>query len=139
MLTVQSLMTANPETVSPGDSLHTVLAKMNNGGCHHLPVVDGGALVGIVTDRDMRLAVNSPVLFDEARLLRTAVLDELDVSECMTPDPMTVGPDYPAHEAADLLALHGFGAVPVVRDGALVGILTVTDFLKHVASQGARS
>ena len=136
MLSVRDLMTASPETVTPDVTLHDVLARMNGLGCRHLPVCEDGKLVGIVTDRDVRLAVNSPILSEEARLPRTAVLEELVAEDCMTREPLSVASDLSAAAAADLLALHGYGALPVVDDGTLVGILSTTDYLRHFASTG---
>ncbi len=133
MLSVRSLMTPDPDTVGPLAPLHAVLGKMNRGGWHHLPVVEDDVLVGIVTDRDVRLAVNSPLIFDESRLPRAAVLESIVVSECMSRDPVTVEADAAAWEAADILAVRGFGALPVLESSRLVGILTVTDFLRHYA------
>jgi CBS domain-containing protein len=51
----------------------------------------------------------------------------------MTANPMTVTPDTPAYRAAKMLSLYKFGALPVVDDDLLVGIITVTDFLEHFA------
>ena len=135
MLTVKELMTARPDTVGPGTSLREVLAKMNRDGCRHLPVVEGETLLGIITDRDVRLAVNSPVLAEDDDLQRDKVLDGIEVQTCMTYDPMTIAPETPAHEAADLLSLHKFGGLPVVADGKLVGIITTIDFLRYLAEQ----
>ena len=133
MLTVRSLMTPDPKTIGPLVPLHSVLAIMNQGGWHHLPVVDEGLLVGMITDRDVRLAVNSPLIFDESRLPRAAVLESIVASECMSRDPVTIDVNAAARHAADTLAVHGFGALPVLENDRLVGIITVTDFLRHYA------
>ncbi len=138
MLTVKDLMTNNPDTVAPDVPLSDVVAKMNRDGCRQLPVVENGKLVGIVTDRDVRLAVNSPIIEEEHTVRhkeRAELLHQLAVTSCMTVEPMTVTPDLPAREAADLLALYKFGALPVVEDGKLAGIISVTDFLRHMASR----
>ena len=133
MLTVRDLMTVNPDTVMPETPLRHVIAKMNKDGCRQLPVVDGGKLVGIVTDRDVRLAVNSPVLeVDEEHAERRALLNRLTVESCMTADPISVAPDVSAYQVADLLSIHKFGALPVVENERLVGIITVTDFLRYM-------
>ena len=57
MLAVKDLMTPRPDTVVPATPLRQVLAKMNRDGCRHLPVVEGSALVGIITDRDLTCRV----------------------------------------------------------------------------------
>jgi acetoin utilization protein AcuB len=135
MLIVKELMTAEPDTVGPSASLREVLAKMNRDGCRHLPVVDGDQLLGIITDRDVRLAVNSPVVETDQASFREEVLDSLDAQSCMTREPTSVTPQTPAHEAADLLSLYKFGGLPVLDKGSLVGIVTTTDFLRFVADQ----
>ncbi len=135
MLQVKDLMSDALAVVAPDAHLHDVLVTMNRAGYRHLPVVAGDKLVGIITDRDLRLAVNSPVVQAGEELTREAFLDKVQVNECMTPDPQCVSSDTPAHEAADLLCLNKFGAMPVVDDGKLVGLISYIDFLKHFAAQ----
>jgi len=134
MLRVSDLMSDTLEVVSPDAHLHDVLIKMNRAGYRQLPVVADDKLVGIISDRDLRLAVNSPVVQGGADLKRESVLDEVQVDQCMTPDPQCVSSDMPAHEVADLLSLNKFGAMPVVDEGKLVGMISYIDFLKHYAA-----
>ena len=133
MLRVKDLMGDTLEVVSSDADLHEVLIKMNRGGYRHLPVVKNDMLVGIITDRDVRLAINSPVIAEDANLKREAVLEGVRVDDCMTPDPQCVSSDTPLHEVADLLTLNKFGAMPVVDEGKLVGMMSYIDFLKHYA------
>jgi len=135
MLTVDDLMTRSPDTVAPESSLHDALTLMNKDGCRHLPVLSANRLVGIITERDIRLAVNSPVLSNERSIPRDEVMHAVKVDVCMTPEPTTVTPDTSAFEAASVLRLNQFGAVPVVQGDELVGILSVSDFLDYVISQ----
>ena len=134
MLCVKDLMSDTLEVVSSDAPLHDVLTMMNRAGYRHLPVVENNTLVGIITDRDVRLAVNSPVIKEDADLKREAILDGVRVDDCMTRDPQCVSSDTPAHEVADLLALNKFGAMPVVDAGKLVGMISYVDFLKHYAA-----
>ncbi len=134
MLCVKDLMSDALEVVSVDARLHDVLAAMNRSGYRHLPVVENNTLIGIITDRDVRLAVNSPVIKEDVDLEREAILDSVRVNDCMTPDPQCVASDTPAHEVADLLTLNKFGAMPVVDDGRLVGMISYIDFLKHYAA-----
>ena len=134
MLRVTDLMSDTLEVVSPDTHLHDVLMKMNRDGYRHLPVVENDMLVGIITDRDVRLAVNSPVVNEEANLKRETVLDEIRVSDCMTTDPQCVSSQTPANEVAELLSLNKFGAMPVVDEEKLVGMISTIDFLKHYAA-----
>jgi acetoin utilization protein AcuB len=97
--------------------------------CRQLPVVDAvGRFVGIITDRDVRLVMNSPIVL-HGRWQDEELLDKATAEACMTPDPISVAPDDPAYRAAEMLSAYKFGALPVVHDGELVGIITVTDFL----------
>ena len=135
MLRVKDLMSDALEVVSPDAQLHDVLIKMNRAGYRHLPVVVDDKLVGVITDRDLRLAVNSPLVEEEKDLVRESVLEDVRVDQCMTPDPQCVSSDTPAYEVADLLSLNKFGAMPVVDDGKLIGMISYIDFLKHYAAQ----
>jgi acetoin utilization protein AcuB len=134
MLRVKDLMSDALETVSPDAHLHDALTRMNRAGYRHLPVVENDKLVGIITDRDIRLAVNSPLVEAEADLTREAILDDVRIDDCMTRDPQCVSPDTLLHEAADLLTLNKFGAMPVVDGDKLVVMISYIDFLKHYAA-----
>ncbi len=134
MLRVKDLMTDIPAVVTPTTSLRRVVELMKAEGCRQLPVLDKGELVGIITDRDVRLVVRAPATLTEARE-DMAVLESVSAEMCMTANPLAVSPEMPAFKAADLLSSYKFGALPVVDDGLLVGILSVTDFLKHFASE----
>lgn len=134
MLQVNDIMSDTLEVVSPDAHLHDVLTKMNQAGYRHLPVVSNDNLIGIITDRDVRLAVNSPVVEADTNLARESVLDGVRVDDCMTPDPQSVTSSTPLHEVAELLCLNKFGAMPVVDEGNLVGMISYIDFLKHYAA-----
>ena len=134
MLRVKDLMSDTLEVVSPDAHLHDALTRMNRAGYRHLPVVADDKLVGIITDRDIRLAVNSPVVAAEADLTRESILDDVRIDDCMTPDPKCVSPETPLYEVADLLTLNKFGAMPVVDEDRLVGMISYIDFLKHYAA-----
>ncbi|MDH3442044.1 MAG: CBS domain-containing protein [Gammaproteobacteria bacterium] len=134
MRRVSDLMSNAFEAVSPDAHLHDALTRMNQAGYRHLPVVENDTLVGIITDRDIRLAVNSPFVDVDTDLARESVLDGVRVEDCMTRDPQCVSPDTPLHAVADLLVLNKFGAMPVMEEGKLVGMISYVDFLKHYAA-----
>lgn len=135
MLTVNDLMTVIPNTITPNTSLRQVIALMKAQGYRQLPVLDEGKLVGIITDRDVRLAVNSPMML-HAQRENQELLDKVTAESCMTLNPITITPETPAYRAAEMLSIYKFGALPVVDGETLVGIVTVTDFLDYfVASQ----
>lgn len=133
MLTVNDLMTVIPNTVTPSTKLRQVVDLMKSQNCRQLPVLENGKLVGIVTDRDIRLVMNSPLVL-HGRWQDEEILDQVNAESCMTPNPMTVTPDTPAYRAASMLSIYKFGALPVVDGDSLVGIITVTDFLDYFAA-----
>ncbi len=126
--TVADIMTANPTTVSPRNAIRTAINLMREGGYRRLPVVDRGRLVGIITDRDLRRAANSPFVVRE-QWYDNFILDHIEVGSCMTPNPLTIEPSTPIAEATRLMRNHKIGGLPVVADGQLVGIITETDLL----------
>lgn len=127
--TVAEAMTYNPVTVTLGTNLANMLQLMKKHSCHHLPVMYEGKLVGIVSDRDVRLALNSPVTLHD-RGEDEMLLETVTSEGCMTPDPMTINADAPVTEDADLMLTYKFSSLPVVHDGKLVGIITVSDLLR---------
>jgi acetoin utilization protein AcuB len=133
MLTVADIMTSNPITIRRDTPLSAVIGLMKSHHCRQLPVVDEGRLVGIVTDRDIRLVMNSPLIMHDRSDDQT-LLTFTTAEACMTPDPMTVEPSIPAAQAALLLKTYKFGALPVVHEGRLVGIVTVSDILNSYMS-----
>lgn len=128
MVLVNDLMTVNPMAIGPDTPLRNIIGLMKQNSFRQLPVVVGERLVGIVTDRDVRLAVNSPMIVHE-REQDMEILDEITAENIMTLNPITVTADTSATRAAEMLAVYKFGALPVVDGDNLVGIITVTDFL----------
>lgn len=132
MLTTNDLMTIDPDTVTSETPLREVVALMNKRYTRQLLVIDDGKLVGIITDRDVRLAVNSPLVAADP-LERITLLDQFTAGDCMTAHPKTVTPDTPIHKVAQILSAYKYGALPVVVEEELVGIITVTDLLNQMA------
>ena len=125
---VSDIMTSNPVSVTPRNAIRTAINLMREGGYRRLPVVDRGRLVGIITDRDLRRAANSPFVVRE-QWYDNFILDHIEVGSCMTPNPLTIEPAVTISDAARLMRTHKIGGLPVVRDGQLVGIITETDLL----------
>lgn len=138
MLAVEDIMTENPCCVEPGTPMGEVVRLMKEQHCRQLPVcTTTGELVGIVTDRDIRLAMNSPFVLHE-RADDIALLADIPAEACMTPDPLTIDADAPAALAADMLCEYKFGALPVVRGRELAGIVTVSDLLRSYVALAER-
>ena len=116
-LAVREVMATHPITVRPHETARHAYQLMRDNRFRHLPVMEDGRLVGILSDRDLRPVLLSPGLA-RAR-----------VRELMSEDLTTVGPDTPIEEAASLLVVKKIGCLPVVAQGQLVGIVTETDLL----------
>lgn len=130
MLKVADIMTANPVTTAPDSPLHEAIRLMKHLNCRQLPIVtEDGRLVGILTDRDVRLAMHSPFVLHE-RSDDDALLHNVTAADCMTSSPLTVDAEAPATVAADMMSTYKFGALPVMRESTLVGIVTTTDILR---------
>lgn len=125
---VAQWMTTSLITVKPHDTLRQARERMAKHRVNQLPVVVNDKLVGIVTDRDVRDAYPSSL-----RLLRGRDIDEFGdshtVEEVMTYNVVTVAPQTSLREAARQLRQQRFGALPVVENGTLVGIITRSDLL----------
>jgi acetoin utilization protein AcuB len=128
MFVVEKWMTRDVITVPPHEKIIDAFELMQGRGIRHLPVVEDGELKGLVTDRDIRLAlIPSPLSTPEDRVYHLGALER--VEEIMSADLITVAPTTTIEEAAKLMAKYKIGAVPVVGQGKLVGILTETDIL----------
>ncbi len=128
---VGSIMTQEVITVAPSSSIGTAIALMREHGFRRLPVVEDDKLIGIVTDRDLRQATNSPLVLREV-WYSEFLLEAIKVRACMTPNPMTVTPTTAVAEAARLLRRHKIGGLPVIEaEGSdrVVGMVTITDML----------
>jgi len=128
-MNVSDIMTERPVTIRPSNSLREALEAMEQVGCHHLPVVStDGHVVGILSDRDCRTALNSPFILRE-RWQDEELTNNLQVRSIMTPAPIIVEPDASADEAARLMLVNHVSCLPVMRSETLVGIITTSDIL----------
>ena len=122
---LRELMKTRVTTVAPEDTLSLADGIMSLGGLRHLPVVSGGVLVGIVTQRDMLCAPTTLVGFAaDAR----AILRALTVRDVMTREVVTIHVEATVRDAAERLLKHNVGCLPVLdRDHKLVGIVSLGD------------
>jgi acetoin utilization protein AcuB len=127
---VRELMTGALITVRPDTPVLDARHLMVQERIRHLLVTDErGELMGIVTDRDIKLNLPSQATSLSVWELNH-LLTRLTVGKVMTQSVITVGPDREARDAAQLMLDHTIGALPVVDGGRLVGIVTETDLLR---------
>jgi len=127
---VEHIMQREFASVRSDERLDFVDDVMALGRVRHLPVVDDGKLVGVVTQRDLLAASLTRVLDFDYQERRT-FLRSIDVREVMTGRPITLAPGATLAEAASLMLRHKIGCLPVVGPGGeALGLVTETDLLR---------
>ncbi len=118
---VQDIMTSPVISISPDVSLQNAYQTMQEMGIRHLPVTDNQKLVGVITDRDLRLATSA--------LAPNPFPPGAKVSEVMRKLPFTADPSDPVEDAARLMREKKIGCLPIMDAERLVGIVTGLDLL----------
>ncbi len=126
---VKDWMNPRPLTIGPGATLAEAKSTMERYWIRHLLVTEGNVLLGIFSDRDLR-AASLPAAAEFPPAAREARLGQVVVHDAMTKDPQTVRSDATLQEVARMMLEGRFGALPVVDNGRLVGIITETDILR---------
>ena len=124
---VKEWMTADPRTVSSSTSVMEAMQLLRKGGYRRLPVVDEGALVGLVTDRDLKEA--TPAVTNTSIYELNYSLSKLRVGDVMVKDVFSVSPEDPVERAALLMEENKVSGLPVVEGDKVVGIVTISDIL----------
>jgi acetoin utilization protein AcuB len=128
-MNVSDIMTAKPTSIHQDGTLRQALELMERSHFRHLPVMNSDSqLVGIVSDRDCRTALNSPHILRE-RWQDEHLANTLRVRTLMTPAPIVIEPDAEADEAARLMLNNHISCLPVILGETLVGIVTTSDIL----------
>ncbi len=129
---VQDWMTPAPDTVAPDCTVVAARRTMDAGGFRHLPVVEQGRVIGIVSDRDLRSIWPSAMTPERKGV--EADLERVSVRHVMTQKPLVVGPHTSLADAVRLLVDHQVGALPVLAEDEIVGILSESDALRALLS-----
>jgi acetoin utilization protein AcuB len=115
---VSHWMSAELVTIRKEASIQEAMALMKQESIRHLPVVDKKMnLLGWITDADLR------------GVLIASMLEELTLEDVMIRKPFTIHPEMPIEEAARILLEKRVGGLPIVKNGVLVGVITVADIL----------
>jgi acetoin utilization protein AcuB len=114
---IQKYMTTSPHSVGRDQPLLQAHALMNTHQIRHLPVLDGGVLIGLITDRDLHLI----------ETLRDVDPKTVSVEDAMTTSVYSVSPNTPLDEVVDTMAEHKYGCAVVMQNAHVVGIFTTVD------------
>lgn len=123
--TIEKFMTPLVHTVRAGATFAEAHALMRRHGIRHLPVLEGGRLVGIVSERDLYLL----------ETFGAGGAKEIAVEEGMSQDVLAVPPSALAGEVARTMAERKLGSAVIARDGHVLGIFTTVDALRVLAGQ----
>lgn len=136
---VKSKMTPNPVTVTPDVSISTAFGIMKERQFRRLPVVQGGKLIGIVTEKELQQV--SPSTATSLSVFElNYLLEKTTIKDAMSRDPITVQDDDLIEKAALLMRTNKVGALPVMHGDQLVGMITESDiFDAFIDTMGFRN
>ena len=120
---ISKYMTTTPHTAEGSVTLAAAAHMMKEHGIRHLPVVESGKLLGIITERDIRFVESFQDVDPE----------ELTLDEAMTEEPYAVSPDTPLDEVATTMAEQKYGSALVVQNEHIVGVFTTVDACRALA------
>lgn len=120
---ISKYMTTCPHSIGSDQTLAKAHHMMREHHFRHLPVLTGGKLVGIVTDRDLHLV----------ETLKDVDPEKVTVEDAMSSVPYTVSPEAPLDEVVGEMAQHKYGSAVVVQNGKVVGVFTTVDVCRAFA------
>ena len=132
---VSEIMTSSVITIDKNkNDLRDVKKIFRKEGIRHLPVTDGGKLIGIISKNDInRLSFGA--MFDNQGDADEAVLEMLTIDQVMTANPKVVNSETSVKEVAEIFATQDFHSLPVLENNELRGIVTSTDVIKYLLKQ----
>jgi acetoin utilization protein AcuB len=123
-MVVQEIMSEQPFAIEANQTVREAMHRLLSQDIRHLPVLDQGLLVGMLSDRDVRSLASEALTGESTDQL------SLPVSDIMSGDPISVSPETEITEVIDLMLEHKVGALPVVAEDKLVGIVSYIDVLR---------
>lgn len=133
---IREVMTARVATVAMDDRLTVIKDIFEQAHFRHLLVLEEGELVGIISDRDLFRAI-SPYLDSEAEMSRDTETLNKRAHQIMSRQPITIAPHLTVRDGVKLMLESGVSCLPVLENGALVGIISWKDFLKVALASDA--
>lgn len=132
---VKGYMTVNPITVQSDDSVWHALKMLRDHNIRHLPVIQGKRLVGMISDRDIRMVLPSSLAVPEEQDRFHTWGIQVKVGDVMIRKVVTVTAETETERAAQLMVEHRIGCLPVLRGSTLVGIITTIDMLRAMVGK----
>ena len=124
-------MMGRPVTLKPDDSLDLANDVISLGRIRHIPIVEDGRLVGVISDHDLMGAAAGHI-FGLKHKSKSALLKAIAIRDVMRKRVVTVRPEAPIKDAVHLLKEKKIGCLPVISAGTLVGLVTVSDVLRYL-------
>ena len=126
---VRDYMTPAPQTLGVENSLLDAVLMLRRSNVRHIPIMEDDLVVGVLSDRDIaRLAPS--LLVPVSPDYYNRVFEETKLAKVMSRNPTTTNAEAPLAEAVDLIVTQRLGCLPVLEDGRLVGIITISDMLR---------
>ena len=134
---VQAYMARSVFTVAPTDELEVAIDAFLNHHIRHLPVLDDGELIGVVTDRDVRQALGRESVMDQlAEAAGDVLVGHNRIRDIMSDDPVTINPRSTLAEAAHVMLNEHLGSLIVMEGDDMAGIITETDLIRILVADG---
>ena len=130
-LAISEIMSTNLITVDPETSAKYIDSIFKGKSFRHLPVVEEGNVIGIISKEDMRQLSQALSFNTTGKTLSTKMMDSITAREIMTPGPVCIDSGAGVQEAADIFLNEPFHCLPVLENGKIVGILTTIDLLRY--------
>ena len=132
---VSTIMTSNIIKLNLSDNLTKAESLFKKHDIRHIPVVNGNAIVGMLSYTDLLRISFVDAVFDDEELVDATVYNMFSLEQVMAKNLIKVAPETTIKEVAEILSKREFHALPVVLDELLVGIVTTTDLIKYLIDQ----
>ncbi len=132
---ISNVMTNNITTVQQGQSLSEVRHKMVDSNVHHIPVLSGQQLVGMISFTDM-MKLNVVINGADDRSVDAIIDQHFQIKDVMSKDLITLAAKDTIRQASDILSENNFHAIPVTNGkGELEGLVTSSDLIRYLSNQ----
>lgn len=131
---VSQIMSKKLVTLNPAQTLYDAERLFKKHKIRHIPVVEDGRIIGIISYSDL-LRISFADMIDDEDEVTSVVYDMYTIPQIMTKTPLTVTSETTVKEVAEILSNQSFHSIPVLENEKLVGIVTTTDLIKYLLEQ----